>query len=56
MEKDRRIAALADVQAALAREAAAHAATRQQLAYRESVRGWLRLPFSVLKRRLSESR
>jgi 2-polyprenyl-3-methyl-5-hydroxy-6-metoxy-1,4-benzoquinol methylase len=56
MEKDRRIAALADVQAAFEREAAAHAATRQQLAYRESVRGWLRLPFSVLKRRLSESR
>jgi SAM-dependent methyltransferase len=56
LEKDRRIAALEDVQAAFAREAAAHAATRQQLAYRESVRGWLRLPFSVLKRRLSESR
>ena len=56
MEKDRRIAALADVQAAFAREAAAHVATRQQLAYRESVRGWLRLPFSVLKRRLAESR
>ena len=56
MEKDRRIAALADVQAAFEREAAAHAATRQQLAYRESLRGWLRLPFSVLKRRLTESR
>jgi SAM-dependent methyltransferase len=56
MEKDRRIAALAEVQDAFAREATAHAATRQQLAYRESVRGWLRLPFSVLKRRLSESR
>jgi len=55
-EKDRRIAALAGVPAELAREQAAHAATRDRLAYRESVRGWLRLPFSVLKRRWSELR
>ena len=55
-EKDRRIAALVDVQEAFAREAAAHAATRQQLVYRESARGWLRFPLSVLKRRLSELR
>jgi SAM-dependent methyltransferase len=53
IEKDRRIAELADVQAAFVREAAAHAATRKQLVYRESARGWLRFPFSVLKRRLA---
>jgi hypothetical protein len=52
--KDRRIAAQAAAQAAFAGEVAAHAATREQLAYRESWRGWLRLPFSLLKRRLSD--
>ena len=51
--KDRRIAAQAAAQAAFAGEVAAHAATREQLLYRESARGWLRLPFSVLKRRLA---
>ena len=56
LEKDRRIAALAGVRAELAREEAAHAATRERLAYRESPRGWLRLPFSVLKRRWSDPR
>ena len=56
LEKDRRIAALAGVRAELAREEAAHAATRERLAYRESARGWLRLPFSVLKRRWSDPR
>jgi SAM-dependent methyltransferase len=51
--KDRRIAAQAAAQAAFAGEVAAHAATKEQLAYRESARGWLRLPFSLLKRRLA---
>ena len=51
--KDRRIAAQAAAEAAFAGEVAAHAATREQLVYRESARGWLRLPFSLLKRRLS---
>ena len=55
-EKDRRIAALAGVPAELAREQAAHASTRERLAYRESARGWFRLPFSLLKRRWSEPR
>jgi hypothetical protein len=56
----RRIAALepalAEAQAALAREVASHATTRERLDYRESARGWLRLPFAVLKRRVSGSR
>ena len=55
-EKDRRIAALAGVPAELAREQAAHASTRERLAYRESARGWFRLPFSLLKRRWSDPR
>jgi SAM-dependent methyltransferase len=54
--KDRRIAAQAAAQAAFAEEVAAHAATREQLVYRESARGWLRLPFSLLKRRWSDLR
>ena len=56
----RRIAAmepaLVAAQAALDREVAAHATTRERLAYRESVRGWLRLPFALLKRRVSSLR
>ena len=54
--KDRRIAELADAQAAFAREVTAHAATRERLIYRESARGWLRLPFALLKRRMSSLR
>ena len=54
--KDRRIAAQAGVEAAYAQEVADHAATREQLVYRESARGWLRLPLSLLKRRLSALR
>ena len=49
-------AALAGLPAELAREQAAHAATRERLAYRESARGWFRLPFSLLKRRWSDPR
>jgi SAM-dependent methyltransferase len=48
--------AFTDAQAALAREVAAHAATRERLDYRESARGWLRLPFALLKRRVSSLR
>lgn len=44
---------IAEVLAQRAREASAHAATREYLAYRESFRGWLRLPLALLKRRLS---
>jgi len=33
-----------------AREVALHAQTRERLAYRESLRGWVRLPFAALKR------
>jgi hypothetical protein len=33
-----------------AREVALHAHTRERLAYRESFRGWVRLPFAALKR------
>jgi len=54
--KDRRIAAQAEAAAAYAHEVAAHAATREQLVYRESARGWLRMPFSLLKRRWSGQR
>jgi SAM-dependent methyltransferase len=54
--KDRHIAELVKVEAALAREVSAHAATREHLLYRESARGWLRLPFSRLKRRMASSR
>jgi SAM-dependent methyltransferase len=50
--KDRRIAAMAEAEGALAREIAAHASTRERLIYRESARGWLRLPFAMLKRRM----
>jgi ubiquinone/menaquinone biosynthesis C-methylase UbiE len=49
-------ASIAESQAAQAREVSAHAATREHLAYRESFRGWLRLPLSVLKRRMSGPR
>ena len=45
-------AELVTTRAALSQEAAGHAATREQLLYRESARGWIRLPFSLLKRRL----
>jgi SAM-dependent methyltransferase len=55
-EKDRRIVALTAAQAAFEQEVMAHAATRAQLAYRETPRGWLRLPFSLLKRRWVVSR
>ena len=58
--RDRRIETLgteiASARAELAREAGEHAATRERLAYRESARGWLRLPFSLLKRRLADVR
>ena len=54
--KDRRIAAQAAAEAAYAQEVAAHAATRELLVYRESARGWLRMPFSLLKRRWSSER
>ena len=54
--KDRRIAAQAAAEAAYSQEVAAHAATREQLVYRESARGWLRMPFSLLKRRWSSQR
>ena len=56
LEKDRRIAAMAPAHAAFLNEVAVHAATRERLAYRESIRGWLRLPLSLLKRRLSATR
>ena len=36
----------------LEHERAAHRVTRERLAYRESLRGWLRLPLAALKRRL----
>ncbi|MEO8346726.1 MAG: class I SAM-dependent methyltransferase [Betaproteobacteria bacterium] len=49
-------AELATAQATVSREVAAHVATRERLDYRESARGWLRLPFALIKRRLSESR
>jgi len=48
--------ALEAERAALAREVTAHAATRDRLLYRESARGWLRLPFALLKRRVSSLR
>jgi len=54
--QDRRIKEMATqiaaAEAALARETGEHAGTRERLAYRESARGWLRLPLSLLKRRL----
>jgi SAM-dependent methyltransferase len=56
LAKDRQIAAMAGAHAAFLNEVAVHAATRERLAYRESMRGWLRLPFSLLKRRLSALR
>ena len=60
LAKVRRIAALetalAEGEAAFAREVTAHAATREYLNYRESARGWLRLPFALLKRRVSSLR
>lgn len=56
IEKDRRIATLTAAEAAFAHEVSAHIATRARLAYRESLRGWLRLPFAMLKRRWSEPR
>jgi len=58
--RDRRIKELATqiaaVEAALAREMGEHAGTRERLAYRESARGWLRLPLAHLKRRLADWR
>ena len=49
-------AEVANAQASLAREADAHAVTRERLAFRESARGWLRLPFASLKRLLAGTR
>jgi len=37
-------------------EAAAHEATQERLAYRESARGWLRYPFAAARRRFGEPR
>jgi hypothetical protein len=58
--RDRRINELASqiaaAEAALAREMGEHAGTRERLAYRESARGWLRLPLAHLKRRLADWR
>ncbi|MEP7327920.1 MAG: class I SAM-dependent methyltransferase [Betaproteobacteria bacterium] len=62
--------ALDDAHAAIAREAearahtvnahaneqAAHVATQERLAYRESARGWLRYPFAIARRRFGEPR
>jgi 2-polyprenyl-3-methyl-5-hydroxy-6-metoxy-1,4-benzoquinol methylase len=45
--------ALAHARSAYQREAAAHDLTRARLSYRESARGWIRMPFAVLKRRLA---
>jgi SAM-dependent methyltransferase len=45
--------ALGEARLAFEREGAAHRATREQLTYRESARGWVRLPFATLKRRLA---
>ncbi len=60
LAQTRRIAtmasSIAEAHAQLARETAAHAATREYLAYRESFRGWLRLPLASLRRRMSGSR
>lgn len=47
---------LAQAHAAVEAEAVAHRASRAQLAYRESVRGWARFPLAVLKRRFSADR
>ena len=62
--------ALCDAQAALAREAdahaqttgalalerATHADTRGRLAYRESASGWLRFPFAAVRQRVAARR
>jgi hypothetical protein len=63
MAKSRRIGALETALAeadaareratdARTREVVEHAQTRARLAYRETMRGWARLPFAALKRRL----
>ncbi len=49
---DRCEAALRDAQARFQRETQAHEETRTRLEYRESVRGWLRLPFAAVRGRL----
>jgi SAM-dependent methyltransferase len=49
-------AAHAQTTDAHAREQAAHGETRARLAYRESARGWLRLPFAVVRRRMAARR
>jgi 2-polyprenyl-3-methyl-5-hydroxy-6-metoxy-1,4-benzoquinol methylase len=49
-------AELVEARSALAREAGAHAATRERLVFRESARGWIRVPFAALKRRMSKVR
>ncbi len=49
-------AELSVAQAEARREIAAHAETRERLEYRESARGWLRLPLALLKRRFSGMR
>jgi SAM-dependent methyltransferase len=46
-------ARVAALEASLDQEGAAHRSTREQLAYRESARGWARLPLAKLKRRLT---
>ncbi len=48
--------ARADVDARLARESADHAETRARLAYRESVRGWLRYPLAAVRHRPTSGR
>jgi hypothetical protein len=54
-ERERAIAlegALGHARQELEQERAAHRVTTDRLAYRESLRGWLRLPLAALKRRL----
>jgi SAM-dependent methyltransferase len=41
---------------ATARERAAHHETQARLAYRESARGWLRFPFAAVRQRMTERR
>ena len=54
-ERERAIAlegSLGHARLELMQERAEHHATRERLAFRESLRGWLRLPLAALKRRL----
>lgn len=48
--------ARAEADAALQRERAEHVDTRKRLAYRESVRGWLRYPLAAVRQRLASDR